>query len=68
MTQEEITNTIEKRKMMRMNSIWDKKRKQDKKRYVRVALLGPGQIFGEEEVTNENDYRQNRAVVASYSA
>jgi hypothetical protein len=41
-TQEEITNTIEKRKIMRMNSIWSKKRKQDKKKYVRVALLGPG--------------------------
>lgn len=54
--------------MIRMNSIWEKKRNQEKKRYVRVALLGPGQIFGEEELCQELDFRKNRAIVASYSA
>jgi len=59
---------IEKNRMMHMNALWKKQHEQSKRRYVNVALLGPRQSFGDEEIINNQPTRHNRAVVKSYSA
>lgn len=54
--------------MLRMNPIWRKKYKKFVTEYIRCALLGSNQTFGEEEIINKQPQRHFRAKVVSFSA
>ena len=59
---------FEKAQLMFMNSMWKSQFEKMQSKDVRVALLGAGQSFGEEELINDNEFRQSKATVKSLVA
>jgi len=53
--------------LLNMNTVWRKKYKKLMTDYIRCAILGANQTFGEEEIINKQPRRHFRAVVKSSS-
>ena len=59
---------FEKAQLMFVNSMWKSQFEKMQTKDVRVALLGAGQSFGEEELVTDNEFRQSKATVKSQLA
>lgn len=59
---------FEKAQLMFVNSMWKSQFEKMQSKDVRVALLGAGQSFGEEELITDNEFRQSKATVKSQVA